>query len=57
MNNNSTFGITMENVRKKINVRLVNNSGDYINIQANQVLFYRKYLVKSLLLIMKLNQF
>ena len=57
MNNNSTSGITMENVRKKINVRLVNNSGDYINIQANQVLFYRKYLVKSLLLIMKLNQF
>ena len=57
MNNNSTFGITMENVRKKINVRLVNNSGDYINIQANQGLFHRKYLVKSLLLIMKLNQF
>ena len=25
----STFGKTMENLRKKINARLVNNAGDY----------------------------
>ena len=27
--NNSTFGKTMENLRKKINFRLVNTAGDY----------------------------
>ena len=27
--NNSTFSKTMENLRKTINVRLVNNAGDY----------------------------
>ena len=29
--NNSTFGKTMENLRKWINVRLMNNAGDYKN--------------------------
>ena len=28
--NNNTFGKTMENLRKRINVRLVNNAKDYI---------------------------
>ena len=27
--NNSTFGKIMENLRKQINVRLVNNAADY----------------------------
>ena len=27
--NNSTFGKTMENIKKRMNVRLVNNAGDY----------------------------
>ena len=30
--NNSTFGKTMENLRKRINVRLVSNAGDYKNM-------------------------
>ena len=29
--NNSTFGKTIENLRKRINVRLVSNAGDYKN--------------------------
>ena len=28
--NNNTFGKTMENLRKRINVRLVNNAKDYL---------------------------
>ena len=28
--NNSTFGKTMENLRKRINVRIINNTKDYI---------------------------
>ena len=38
--NNSTFGKTMGNLRERIKVRLVNNAGDYKNMQANQVLFH-----------------
>ena len=30
--NISTFGKTMENLRKRMNVRLVNNAGDYENM-------------------------
>ena len=41
--NNSIFGKTMENIRKRISVKLVNNAKEYV----------RKYLVKILLLFMK----
>ena len=54
MNNNS-FGKTMENLRKRTNARLVNDTGDYKN-KANKALFHRQYLIKILLLFMKLNQ-
>ena len=37
--NNSTFGKTMENLRKRINVRLVNNAGNYKKI-CKQTKFY-----------------
>ena len=54
MNNNS-FGKTMENLRKRTNARLVNDTGDYKN-KANKAMFYRQYLIKILLLFVKLNQ-
>ena len=40
-----------------INTRLPNNTGDYKNKESNRVLFHIKYLVKIVLLFMKLNQF
>ena len=54
--NNSAYGKTMENLRKRINVRLVNNAKKTIsNMLANQLLFLKTLLVKILLLFMKLN--
>ena len=54
--NNSAYGKTMENLRKRINVRLVNNAKKTIsNMLANQLLFLETLLVKILLLFMKLN--
>ena len=53
--NNSSFGKTMENLRKRTNARLVNDTGDYKN-NANKAMFYRQYLIKILLLFVKLNQ-
>ena len=47
---NSVYGKTMENLRKRINVRLVNNV-------ENQHTLLIKFLVKIMLLFMKLNQF
>ena len=51
---NSVYGKTMENLRKRINVRLVNNAKDTL---ADQIILLVKSLVKMLLLFMKLNQF
>ena len=48
--NNSVFGKIMENLRKRISVKLSNNAKDYKNMLVKQVLFHRKYLVKILLL-------
>ena len=52
--NNSAYGKTMGNLRKRINVRLVNHAKDSNTLQ-NQLLFLKKNLVKILLLFMKLN--
>ena len=54
---NSVHGKTMENLRKRMNVRLVNNEKDFLNILADQYTLDRKNLVKIMLLFMKLNQF
>ena len=47
---NSVYGKTMKNLRKRINVRLVNNAGDFLK-------YTMKFLVRIMLLFMKLNQF
>ena len=54
---NSVYGKTMENLRRRINVRLVNNKKDFLNILADQHTLLIKCLVKIMLLFMKLNQF
>ena len=55
---NSAFGKAVENLSKRINVRVVNNTKTILNIQAKpSFFFHRRYLIKILLLFMKLNQF
>ena len=39
--NNNVYGKAMKNIRKGINFSLVNDTKDYKNMQAKQVLFYR----------------
>ena len=47
--NNSAYGKTKENLRKRINVRLVNSAKEYLSMLANQLLFLNKILVKIML--------
>ena len=54
---NSVYGKAMENLRKRINVRLVNNKKFLKNIPPNQTILLIKPLMKIMLLFMKLNQF
>ena len=44
---NSVYGKAMENLRKRINVRLVNNYKKYVS---KPNLFHKKFLIKILLL-------
>ena len=50
---NSVYGNTMENFRKRINVRFVNNKKIFLNIEANQLMLPINYLIKIFLLFMK----
>ena len=43
---NRVFGETMEKLRKRINVKLVNNAKDHVNCISKPIFFNRKYLVK-----------
>ena len=54
---NFVYGKTMENLRRRIKVRLVNNKKDFLNILADQHTLLIKFLVKIMLLFMKLNRF
>ena len=53
--NNSVFGKTMENLRKRINVILVNDAKYYVRYISKPSFIHRKYLIKILLLFIRLN--
>ena len=46
---NSIYGKCMENIKKRINVKLINNSKDYARYVSIQILSHRKCLVEILL--------
>ena len=56
---NSVYGKTMGNLRKRINVRLINNAEDFLKYTkiASQHTLLIIVLAKIMLLFMKLNQF
>ena len=53
----SVYDKTMENLRKRISVEIVNNDKNDLKHTSNQLFFLRKSLIKFMLLFMKLNQF
>ena len=54
---NSVYEKAMENLQKRINIRLVNNKKDFFKYTSNQRTLLIKFLVKIMLLFMKLNKF
>ena len=52
--NNTVYDKTTENLRKGINVRLIVSAKNYKKCEQS---LYKKYLLKCLLLFMRLNQF
>ena len=54
---NSFYGKTMENLQRTINARLVNNAKDLLKYTIKPTCITHKFLVKIMLLFMKLNQF
>ena len=55
--NNSVFGKAIENLRKRINVRLVNNTKCYIRYINKSSFDSQKIFSKHFVAIHKLNQF
>ena len=39
----------MENIRKRINVKLINDQKEYLKYASQPILFHRKYLIRILL--------
>ena len=54
---NSVYGKTMENLRKRINMRLVNNAENFFKHTSKPTCITHTLLVKIMLLFMKLNRF
>ena len=53
---NSVYGKTMEILRERISVKIMNNEKDYLKNTRNQLLFFQKSLVTIMLTFLKLNQ-
>ena len=53
--NNSAYGKTMENLRKRINVRLVNNAKDYLKYVRKQTFISQKIFNKNFAAIHKIK--
>ena len=53
--NDGTFGKAMESLRKRINVRLVNNAGDYKNYVSKPSFVSQKIFSKNLFAIHKVK--
>ena len=53
---NYLYGKRMENLRKRINVRFVNNAEDFLKYTSKPTYITHKILVNIMLLFMKLNQ-
>ena len=54
---NSVYGKRMENSQKRINLRLVNNAGDFLKYTSMPIYITHKIFGKIIQLLMKLNQF
>ena len=54
---NSVYGKTMENLRKRIKVRIVNNEKDFLKYTSRPTHITHRIFGKIMLLFMKLNQF
>ena len=52
---NSVFGKTMENLRKRINVRLINNAKDYVKCVSKPTFVFQKMFSKNLVAIHKIK--
>ena len=52
---NSVFGKTMENLRKRINVRLINNAKDYVKCVSKPTFVSQKIFSKNLLVVHKIK--
>ena len=54
---NSVSGKAMENLRKRINMRLINNAEDFLKYTSKPTYIMHKIFGKDMLLFKKLNQF
>ena len=52
---NSVFGKTMENLRKRINVRLINNARDYAKCVSKPTFVSQKIFSKNLVAVYKIK--